>query len=48
MATTSDKQVNSNVAYLLQEYDDKKDNVTIITITYSDWRVSHVSSNEVW
>lgn len=30
---------SSNVAHLLEQYDDKKDNVTIMTITYGDRKV---------
>jgi hypothetical protein len=37
--TSSNEQVNSNIAYSLQQYDDKKDSMTIMTITYSDRKV---------
>ncbi|CAF0759640.1 unnamed protein product [Adineta ricciae] len=39
MASTSDEQISSDVAYLLQEYNDKKENVTSMTIAYGDKRV---------
>lgn len=39
MTTLSNEQINPNVSYLLQQYDDKKDNVTIMTITYGDRKV---------
>ena len=31
--------ISSDVAYLLQEYEDKKDNVTMLTITYGERKV---------
>jgi len=39
MTNTSNDQVDANVAYLLQEYDDKKENVTVMNIAYGDRRV---------
>jgi hypothetical protein len=39
MTTSSDEQVSADVAYLIQEYDAKKDNVTMMTITYGDHKV---------
>ena len=39
MTNTSDEQISSDVAYLLQEYNAKKENVTSMTITYGDKRV---------
>jgi hypothetical protein len=39
MTTSSDEQVSSDVVYLTQEYDAKKDNVTMLTITYGDRKV---------
>ncbi|CAF1069981.1 unnamed protein product [Adineta ricciae] len=39
MTNTSDEQISPDVAYLLQEYNDKEENVTSMTITYGDKRV---------
>ncbi|UJR32294.1 hypothetical protein I4U23_019758 [Adineta vaga] len=44
MTHISDEQVSSDVTYLLHEYDAKKDNVTIMTITYGDRKVIRENS----
>ena len=38
-ASSPDESVSSDVAYLLEEYDEKKENVTMMNITYGERRV---------